>query len=175
MRYMSYKEFDVLNGEGIRNTLFVSGCSHKCKGCHNAVTISPNNGHEYTQELEDYIIESSKNEHITGLTISGGDPLFFSNRHLIIKLAKRFKKEVKGKDIWLWTGYTYEEILETSDMSEILNYVDIIVDGRFDEKLKDLTLPWRGSSNQRIINVAEELANDNSRLISANAPVLYHH
>ena len=155
MNFSGYYEFDTVNGPGIRCTLFVSGCSHKCPGCHNRETINPRFGELFTEETVQRILKDLKDTKINrrGLSISGGDPLFFKNTKEVIALAKRVKEECPDKDIWLWTGYKISEL--NSEQREILEYVDFIVDGRFVKELKDPSLKFRGSSNQNIIDVKE--------------------
>ena len=155
MNFSGYYETDTLNGPGIRCTLFVSGCSHKCIGCHNKETINPNYGEEFTEEVIQRILNDLKDTRINrkGLTISGGDPLFYKNVKEVVSLAKRVKEECPDKDIWLWTGFKMSEL--DSEQRKILDYVDFIVDGRFIKELKDPSLKFRGSSNQNIIDVKE--------------------
>ena len=155
MNFSGYYETDTLNGPGIRCTLFVSGCSHKCIGCHNKETINPNYGEEFTEEVIQRILNDLKDTRINrkGLTISGGDPLFYKNVKEVVSLAKRVKEECPDKDIWLWTGFKMSEL--DSEQRKILDYVDFIVDGRFVKELKDPSLKFRGSSNQNIIDVKE--------------------
>ncbi len=152
MFYSEYYPVDFINGEGLRCTLFVSGCSHGCKGCYNEKTWHPTFGQEYTKELEDQIILDLKNEVQVrqGLSISGGDPMYKGNVESILSLVKRVRTECPTKDIWMWTGFTKEELEKDGLRSPILEYIDVLVDGRFDESLRDLSLKFRGSSNQRI-------------------------
>lgn len=142
----------VVDGEGIRNVIFVSGCLHKCKGCHNPQTWDFNYGYEFTQEIQNKFIEKCKeNPMLNGITVSGGDPIY-SSKELILFL-KKYKKENPTHTIWLYTGFKCEDIKD----NEILNFVDVLVDGKFEIDKKDLTLAFRGSSNQRIIDVQETL------------------
>ena len=141
---------DVGNGPGIRVSVWVSGCSHRCKGCHNQNTWKWKQGKVLTQELIEKILKSCEPEHIRGLTLTGGDPLFPKNREGITELCKQFKEMFGNtKSIWLWTGYNYEDIKELN----IIKYLDTIVDGKYKEEYKDVSLPYSGSSNQRIINL----------------------
>ena len=140
----------VVDGEGLRNTIFVSGCFHFCKNCHNPQTWDFNYGYEFTKELQDkFIIKCKENSILDGITISGGDPIY-SYRELI-PFLKRYKKENPTHNIWLYTGFKYEDIKE----NEVLKLIDVLVDGEFINELKDLTLAFRGSSNQRIIKLKE--------------------
>ncbi|UUM32624.1 anaerobic ribonucleoside-triphosphate reductase-activating protein [Vibrio japonicus] len=150
MNYQKYHQVDVVNGEGTRCTLFVSGCEHNCRGCYNQTTFNPNSGHPYTQQLEDQIIADLQDTRIKrrGLSLSGGDPLHPANVDTILQLVKRVKSECIGKDIWLWTGYTLGELNESQ--RKVVEYIDVLIDGKFEQDKKDLNLEWRGSSNQVI-------------------------
>lgn len=158
-----YYDVDVVNGQGTRVSLFVSGCIHKCKGCHNKPSWNRYNGIEYSHELENRIIDDLNNTTIIrrGLTLSGGDPLYLNNLDTIINLIKRVKNECLNKDIWLWSGYTLENIIENSKSNkeedlkrlEIIKLVDIFIDGKFEKEKYDPDLLWRGSSNQKIIDI----------------------
>lgn len=157
MNYHKYYSVDVVNGPGTRCTLFVSGCEHMCKGCYNKSTWSLNSGILYDKQVEDRIIKDLNDELIPrqGLSLSGGDPLNPENVDTILSLVKRVKLECKNKNIWVWTGYTFEDLSEKQ--KEVLEYIDFVVDGKFVEAQKDLSLLWRGSSNQRIIDVKKPL------------------
>ena len=155
-RIIDYKAFNFVDGEGVRNSLYVSGCMFHCKGCYNAATWSFKAGIPYTKELEEQIMRDLAQPYVQGLTLLGGEP--FLNTGILIPLVKRIHKELPEKDIWSWTGYTWEELmLETPDKLELLHLVDILVDGRFDITKKNLMLRFRGSSNQRIIDVKKSL------------------
>ena len=155
-RIIDYKAFNFVDGEGVRNSLYVSGCMFHCKGCYNAATWSFKAGIPYTKELEEQIMRDLAQHYVQGLTLLGGEP--FLNTGILIPLVKRIHKELPEKDIWSWTGYTWEELmLETPDKLELLHLVDILVDGRFDITKKNLMLQFRGSSNQRIIDVKKSL------------------
>ena len=151
MKYLNILDCDLTNGLGVRVTLFVSGCNHRCKGCHNPESWNPCNGKPFTKEVRAKIIELLDRDYIDGLTLSGGDPLFPDNRDELTSLCKEVKEKFPNKSIWLWTGYLYEEIKDL----EIVNYLDVIVDGPYKEELRDITLPFRGSSNQRVIVLKE--------------------
>lgn len=165
MYYANIKYMDVSNGEGIRTSLFVSGCKNRCKGCFNPCTWDFLYGEKYTKEVEDKIIESIKPDMISGLSILGGDPMEIENQPTVLELINRFRIEFGNtKNIWLWTGYIYDfDLVENAFhkgrryldyvTDEILKEIDVIIDGPFIEDLKDLNLKWRGSSNQRIINL----------------------
>lgn len=138
----------VVDGEGLRNTLFVSGCRHDCKNCHNPQTWDFNYGYEFTKDLQSEFIKKCKdNPILDGITISGGDPIY-SSKELIFFLQK-YKKVNPNHTIWLYTGFKYEDIKN----NEILKYLDVLVDGRYIDELRDTTLAFRGSSNQRIIKL----------------------
>lgn len=153
MKYHNITKADMLNGDGLRVVLWVSGCSHKCKGCHNPITWDSNCGLLFTDKEKEEIFEQLEQEYISGITFSGGDPLYLTNREEITKLAKEIKEKYPNKTIWLYTGYTYEEIKDL----EIIQYLDILVDGEFVQDLFNEKLEWCGSSNQRIIDVKNTL------------------
>ncbi len=164
MNYGEIKTTDIANGQGVRTSLFVSGCTHHCKGCFNEETWDFNFGKPFTEEAQDEIIESLKPAYIAGLTILGGEPMEILNQKAINPFIKRIKEELPGKNIWIYSGYTWEELLDennkrchSDDTMEILNNIDMLVDGEFKLDLKDITLKFRGSSNQRIIMVQESL------------------
>lgn len=148
-----YKPFNFVDGEGVRNSLYVSGCLFACEGCFNKVAQNFSYGTPYTDELEERILSDLRQPYVQGLTLLGGEPFLATN--LLIPLVKRIRAEFgQTKDIWCWTGYTWEELLlESDDKLELLEMVNILVDGRFDLSKKDLSLRFRGSYNQRIIDV----------------------
>lgn len=150
MNYHNYYPVDVVNGPGTRCTLFVSGCVHQCRGCYNQSTWRLDAGHAYTRELEDQIIADLNDSRIKrrGLSLSGGDPLHPANVDAVLGLVKRVQAECPGKDIWLWTGYRLAELDE--QQRAVLEFVDVVVDGKFEKELHDPELVWRGSSNQVI-------------------------
>ena len=150
MNYSKYYPIDVLNGEGTRCTLFVSGCIHNCKGCYNQSTWSPSAGDLFTKELSDQIIQDLNDQRIKkqGLTLSGGDPLHPANVAEVLKLVKRVKTECVAKDIWMWTGYLLADL--NVKQKQIIDLVDVLIDGKFEKDLADPSLAWRGSSNQVI-------------------------
>ena len=153
-----YKPFNFVDGEGVRCSLYVSGCMFACPGCYNKVAQNFRYGTPYTNALEETIINDLAKDYCQGLTLLGGEP--FLNTQVCIRLAKRVRQEFGlKKDIWSWSGYTYEELLKDSDDKlELLNLIDVLVDGRFLLAQKDLTLQFRGSSNQRIIDVKKSQA-----------------
>lgn len=162
MNYVEVKNYDISNGTGVRVSLFVSGCTHHCKNCFNKEAWDFNYGKEFTNEVIDQIISSLNHSYIEGLTILGGEPMELVNQEGILPLIKRVKKELPSKNIWIYTGYSFDDDLipwskKYNFTKEILNNVDVIVDGEFIEDKKDVTKYFRGSSNQRIIDVKETL------------------
>lgn len=163
MHYGNIKFNDIANGEGVRTSLFVSGCTHHCKHCFNPETWDFNYGKEFTKEIEDKIIDSLKPSHISGLTLLGGEPMEPSNQKVLLEFVKRIKQIYPQKTIWCYTGYLFdEELLKPSRAHcpwtrELLSYIDVLIDGEFKYELKDITLRFKGSSNQRVINVKESL------------------
>jgi len=153
MRYSQIRNLDIVNGPGCRISIFVSGCERRCKNCFNPETWNFDHGKEFTEDTLNSILELAKPDHISGLSILGGEPLHPKNREEVIRLARKFKEKYPDKTVWLWTGYLIEEVFEDLVDSEI----DVVVDGKFVEALKDLRLKYRGSSNQRIINLKETL------------------
>lgn len=153
-----YKPFNFVDGEGVRCSLYVSGCPFHCPGCYNVTAQNFRYGQPYTQELEDQIIADLGHSYVQGLTLLGGEP--FLNTQVCLRLVKRIRHEFGNrKDIWSWSGYTWEELLQDSpDKLELLHLIDILVDGRFLLAQKDLTLQFRGSANQRIIDVPQSFA-----------------
>lgn len=140
---------DIANGSGVRVTIFFSGCTHYCKGCFNEETWDFNHGDPFTQETIDYILTNADHDYITGLTLLGGDPLCGSNPEASLDLCKQFKQRFPNKTIWLYTGSLFEDIKNLP----VMKYVDVCVDGPFVLDKKDISLVFRGSSNQRIIDV----------------------
>ncbi|MDR2833115.1 MAG: anaerobic ribonucleoside-triphosphate reductase activating protein [Streptococcaceae bacterium] len=158
MNYIAdYKAFNFVDGQGVRNSLYVSGCPFACMGCYNVAAQNFSYGTLYTKELEDEIIEDTRHDYVQGITLLGGEP--FLNTKTCLSLINRVRSEFgSSKDIWSWTGYTWEELMqETPDKLEMLSKIDILVDGRFELEKKNLMLQFRGSSNQRIIDVQKSL------------------
>ena len=148
MNYGNIKECDIADGPGVRVSLFVSGCRHHCKGCFNEETWNFNYGQPYTEETEAEILNSLDSNFIQGFTLLGGEPFEPENQVELVKLLKKVRETYPKKDIWCYSGYT-------NVTDEMLSYIDVLVDGEFKEALKDVTLVFRGSQNQRIINVKE--------------------
>ena len=153
MNYHNITKEDMLNGEGIRVVLWTAGCSHCCKNCQNPETWDPNGGIPFDKAAEDELFEALNKPYISGITFSGGDPLFPGNRSEVFRLIKRIKRELPEKNIWLYTGYNWEQIQDLEGISDI----DVIAEGEFIEELKDNNIHWVGSSNQRVIDVKETL------------------
>ena len=153
MKYLKISNFDTANGLGIGNVLWVSGCSHHCPQCHNPQTWDKNAGEEFTEEVLDNLLEKLKRPYIKRLTLSGGDPLFLGNRDEITNIVRKVKKNFPNIKIWCYTGYLWEDVKDLPCM----DFIDVLVDGEFKAELRDITLPFCGSSNQRIINVKESL------------------
>lgn len=154
MNFAQIRKYDVANGPGIRTTIFVTGCTHKCHNCFNEDYQDFDFGDPWTQKETDEVIKDLKLDEVKGLTILGGEP--FQNEVDLLQVLRDIKKEVQ-KDIWIFSGYTYEEILKDENKKKLLEECDVLVDGRFVEALKDLSLRFRGSSNQRIIDVKKSL------------------
>ena len=149
MRYHNITKEDMLNGDGLRVVLWTAGCAHHCRNCQNPITWDPEGGLPFDEAARQEIWEELEKEYISGLTFSGGDPLYPDNREELTALIQEVRERYPRKTIWLYTGYLWEEICHL----ELIPYVDVVVDGRFVEELKDNKLPWKGSSNQREIDV----------------------
>lgn len=146
----------IVDGEGFRTTIFTSGCKHACKGCHNKLTHDFNYGQEFTVKVQNKIIDYVRDvRFIRGITLTGGDPMYSAKELLLF--VKRFKKINPTKNIWIYSGFTYEEIIEDQAMNALLRECDILVDGKFDINTRDTTLQFRGSPNQRIIDIQRSL------------------
>ena len=156
MNYHKIEKTSIANGTGIRIVLWCSGCRVGCKGCHNQETWDVNSGMLFDENAKRELFEALDKPYIQGITFSGGHPLEPENIEEVISLAKEIKEKLPNKDIWLYSGYTWEEI-HSYNLTEILQYLDVLVDGAFIEELKNLTLKWRGSSNQRVIDVQKSL------------------
>lgn len=167
MNYAEIKYCDVANGPGVRTSLFVSGCSHHCPGCFNEIAWDFNYGKPFTQDTIDSIIESLKPDYIQGLTLLGGEPFEYSNQKGLLPLARQVREVLPQKDIWCFTGFLFDkDIIENmckkwKETNELLSYIDVLVDGRFVEELKNLNLKFKGSENQRTILVNESLKSGN--------------
>ena len=153
MKFAQIRKYDIANGEGIRCSIFVSGCTHRCKNCFNEEYQDFNYGNNWTDDETQLIIEYLKDDNISGLTLLGGEPM--QNLYLI-DVIRKVKKEV-NKNIWIYSGYTYDQIVNDNKKLELLKECDVLVDGLFVEELLDLKLKFRGSSNQRIIDIKKSL------------------
>lgn len=151
MNYCQIKKWDIANGPGVRVSLFVSGCDHHCKGCFQPETWDYTYGKKYTDKTEKYVLNLLSSENIQGLSLLGGDPFCGDNPNNLVNLVKETKN--LGKDIWCYTGYKFEELLKFNNPSinKLISMIDVIVDGKYVEELKNISLQFRGSSNQRII------------------------
>lgn len=156
MNYHNITHCDMLNGDGLRVVLWVAGCPHHCKGCQNPITWDIHGGIPFDEAAKNELFEELSQSYCSGITLSGGDPLDDANFDTIYNLAKEIKAKFPNKSIWLYTGYTWEEIHYYQRL-RILLYIDILVDGPYIEEQRDISLKWRGSKNQRIIDVQETL------------------
>ena len=164
MNYGEIKKNDIANGLGVRTTIFVSGCTHHCKGCFQPQTWNFDFGKPYTKEVEDDIIASLSPYYIAGLTLLGGEPMEPANQASLLTLLRRIRAEKPAKNVWCYSGYTFEELTgktpsraRCEHTDEMLSLIDVLVDGEFKEELKDIRLRFRGSSNQRVIDLAKTL------------------
>ena len=157
MNYQEIKPLDITNGVGIRTTIFVTGCEHYCVDCFNKELWDFNSGKLYTVKTEQEIIKNIGNDMIQGLSILGGEPLHPNNCVNVFKLTKRVKQLYPKKDIWIWSGYTIEELGEMFNINRLLKYVDVLVDGKYEKKNRDMKLKYKGSSNQRVIDIQKTL------------------
>jgi len=153
MRYHNITKDDMLNGDGLRVVLWVAGCSHCCKECHNPITWDPDGGLLFDDAAKQEIFEQLEQSYISGITFSGGDPLHSANRLDVRNLMSEIREKYPDKTIWLYTGYEWKDVWHYP----MMKYVDVVVDGEFKIDLKDTNLLWKGSSNQKVINVQETL------------------
>ena len=163
MKYADIKTADVANGKGVRVSLFVSGCNHHCKGCFNSQAWDFNYGKDFTENEIEQILEELNHSYVAGLSILGGEPLEHVNQQGLLPLVKKVKEKFPEKNIWCYTGYTFDKDVTKNmfenwpETRELMKYIDVIVDGKFEEENNDLNLKFRGSSNQRIIDVPSSL------------------
>jgi len=166
VNYGEIKKCDIANGEGVRVALFVSGCRHHCKGCFNSMTWDFNYGKKFTKETEEEILEALKPNYIDGLSLLGGEPFEPENQEVLVKLLRKVKERYPEKNIWCYSGYLFDEELKKESRArceytdEMLSMLDVLVDGRFEEDKKNITLLFRGSENQRLIDVKKSLEQD---------------
>ena len=153
MRYNKIRKMDISNGPGVRVSIFMQGCSFNCKNCFNKETHDFSGGKEFDDTTVQRVLELCDNENIEGLSILGGEPMHPKNIKGTIKLAKRFKEAYPDKDIWSWSGFLFDQVID----KEVFDYIDVLVDGQFVDELKNPNLKWRGSSNQRVIDVKKTI------------------
>ncbi len=151
MRYNLIRKMDISNGPGVRVSIFMQGCSFHCKNCFNQETWDFEGGQEFTDDTINKVLELSNKPEVKGLSILGGEPMHPTNIGGTTKLAKAFKEKYPEKNIWAWTGFKYEDIKD----NDVFNYIDVLVDGQYQDELHDPTLKWKGSSNQRVIDIKE--------------------
>ena len=157
MNYEKIDKFSVSNGAGVRTVLWVSGCDVHCHNCHNPQTWDFNSGIPFTDDTMQEILYDLSKPYIKGLTLSGGHPLDPHNAPKVLEIVKRVKMVFPNKDIWIYSGYVWENIIKDETLREILKYTDVLVDGAYVDELRDISLAFRGSSNQRIIDVKKTL------------------
>ena len=164
MNYAEIKKTDIANGEGVRVSLFVSGCRRHCKGCFNKIAWDFSYGKPFTEEVEEELISALSPYYIAGLTLLGGDPMEPENQRALLPFVRKVRARLPEKNIWCFTGYTYEggtlqeDAVRCETTRELISLLDVLVDGKFEEELKDIRLKFRGSSNQRVIDVQKSLA-----------------
>ncbi len=164
MNYGEIKKTDIANGIGVRVSLFVSGCRHRCKGCFNEMTWDFDYGQRFTRDTENEVIDALSHSYIRGLTLIGGEPLEPENQPQLLELVRRVKSKLCGKDIWCYSGFTLEQLLsgtsraQTDVLAELLHMIDVLVDGPFVLQKKNISLRFRGSENQRILDLPASLA-----------------
>ena len=157
MRYSKIRKMDISNGPGVRVSIFMQGCTFNCKNCFNPETHDFNGGKEFNENTINRVLELCGKDTIEGLTILGGEPMHPKNVEGTTKLAKAFKEKYPNKNLWMWTGFQFDKELKDK---EIWNYVDVLVDGQFKDELRNPTLQWKGSENQRVIDVQQSIKND---------------
>lgn len=157
MNYHNITFDDMNNGDGLRVVLWVAGCEHHCKNCQNPVTWEPEDGIPFGLQDKKELLEALEKDYIAGITFSGGDPLHPANRADVKSLMESVKQKFPGKTVWVYTGYTWAEIMDNEEMAGMMAYVDVLVDGRFVNDLLDVNYPWAGSTNQKVIDVQKSL------------------
>ena len=157
MRYNKIRKMDIANGPGVRVSIFMQGCEFHCKNCFNQETWGFDGGEEFTDETIEKVLNACDKEYVEGLSILGGEPMHPKNIEGTTKLAKAFKEKFPNKTLWVWSGFTFEKYLKDKP---VLNYVDVLVDGQYVDELHNPTLKWKGSSNQRVIDVKKTLKKD---------------
>ena len=156
MKYNKIRKMDISDGPGVRVSIFMQGCAFNCKNCFNKETHDFNQGKEFTEDTIKRVLELCENENIEGLSILGGEPMHPKNIEGTTKLAKAFKEKFPNKNLWAWSGFLFDKDLRDK---EVLNYLDVLVDGQYVDELSNPTLKWKGSSNQRVIDVQKSLKN----------------
>lgn len=160
MNYHNITCPDMNNGDGLRVVLWLSGCSHHCKGCQNPQTWNPNSGIPFDLQAENEIFNDLYLNYISGITFSGGDPLYINNRNEVLRLCEKIRNIFnQSKTIWIYTGYAFEEIISNDTMYNIIKLSNVLIDGKYQEDLRNIELPWVGSSNQRVIDIQKTLEN----------------
>lgn len=154
MRYNKIRKMDISNGPGVRVSIFVQGCTFNCKNCFNPETHDFNGGEEFTDDIIEKVLSLCEKDYVEGLSILGGEPMHPKNLEGVTKLAKKFKQKFPNKNLWAWTGFLFDNYLKDK---EICKYLDVLVDGQYVDELHDPTLKWKGSSNQRVIDVQKSL------------------
>lgn len=162
MRYNMIREMDISNGPGVRVSIFMQGCSFHCKKCFNPETWDFGGGKEFNNATIDKVLNLCDKKHIKGLSILGGEPMHPNNIEATTKLAKEFKEKYPNKNLWVWSGYNFEKDLKDK---EVVKYIDVLVDGTYKDELHDFNLKWKGSSNQRVIDVQKSLKNNEISLL----------
>lgn len=162
MRYNLIRKMDISNGPGVRVSIFMQGCSFHCKNCFNKETWDFEGGKVFNDDTIEEVLNLCDQSHIKGLSILGGEPMHPNNIEGTTKLAKAFKEKYPNKNLWVWSGFKFDEDLKDK---EVLNYIDVLVDGTYNDDLHDPTLKWRGSSNQRVIDVQKSIKNNEINLI----------
>ncbi|MBQ6546653.1 MAG: anaerobic ribonucleoside-triphosphate reductase activating protein [Bacilli bacterium] len=161
MNYNKIRKMDISDGPGVRVSIFMQGCQFHCKNCFNPETWDFNKGKEFTEHTINRVLELAEKEYIQGLSILGGEPMHPKNEENTLKLAKAFKEKYPKKDIWMWSGFLYEDIKD----KEIFKYIDVLIDGQYKDELHDFRLKYRGSSNQRVIDIKKSIKNKKTCLL----------
>ena len=169
MRYNKIRKMDISNGEGVRVSLFVQGCNFHCKGCFNAEAWDFNGGKEFTSETLNTLLDLCDKDYIAGLSILGGEPMHPNNREAVVDIMRAFKFRFPDKNLWMWTGYTLDDLLAENDedIKSMLIYLDYLIDGQFVEEKKNLKLKWAGSDNQRWIDIKKSME-ENKIVLAGN-------
>lgn len=163
MRYNKIRKMDIADGPGVRVSIFMQGCTFNCKNCFNPETHNFTGGKEFNSQTIDRVLELCENENIEGLSILGGEPMHPNNIEGTTELAKKFKEKYPNKNLWMWSGFSFDKELKDK---EVVKYVDVLVDGQYKEELRNPTLKWKGSENQRVIDVQQSLKNNDVILLN---------